>query len=187
MVLSIFFCMFFNISQEVVINTKVSLETSYGEIIIELYDDKAPVTVENFLKYVKEGFYDGIIFHRVINNFMIQSGGFLPELENKEPTYPSIINESNNSCISNLKGTISMARTSDPNSATSQFFINSVDNERLNWDKSGDGWGYCAFGKVIEGIDIVDSISRVKTHTVRNYNDVPIEDIIIIKAVVIEE
>lgn len=188
MILSMLFCMFLSINEteEVSINTIVSLETNYGEIIIELYDEKTPKTVENFVKYVTEGFYDGIIFHRVINNFMIQTGGFLPGLENKEPTYPSIINESTNSCIRNLKGTISMARTNDPNSATSQFFINSVDNHGLDWDKCSDGWGYCAFGKVTEGFDIVNSIQNVKTHSVGHYDDVPIEDIIIIKASVVE-
>lgn len=157
----------------------VEIVTEKGNIIIELYCSKAPVTVENFLKYAEDGFYDGLIFHRVVKGFVVQGGGFLPGLVHKEPTYDPIINEAANSKLSNSRGTVAMARTSDPNSATSQFFINTCDNDRLDWDKCADGYGYCVFGKVTEGMDIVDEIEKTRVKTVGQFENVPVEDIII--------
>lgn len=162
-------------------STKVVLETSLGKIILEIYENKAPETAKNFLKYVDEKFYDGTIFHRVIPNFVIQGGGFDKEMKEKN-TYPAIKNEADNG-LSNLRGTIAMARTSDPHSATSQFFINLVDNKNLDFkDKnSGRGWGYAVFGKVIEGMDVVDKIASVQTTTKGYYENVPKEPILILK------
>lgn len=143
-------------------NPKIKLETSYGNIILELYPEKAPLTVANFLEYVDSNFYSGTLFHRVIKNFMIQGGGYTKAYE-KKPTRGAIKNEANNG-LSNVRGTIAMARTSDPNSATSQFFINTVDNSRLDFQSAGDGgWGYCVFGKVIKGMQVVDDIASVPT------------------------
>lgn len=163
-------------------NTKVVLETSFGKIVLEIYEDKAPQTAKNFLKYVDEKFYDGTIFHRVIPNFVIQGGGFDKEMKEKE-TYPAIKNEADNG-LSNLRGTIAMARTNDPHSATSQFFINLVDNKNLDFkDKnSGRGWGYAVFGKVMEGMDVVDKIASVPTTTKGYYENVPKEPVLILKA-----
>lgn len=160
-------------------NPRVEFRTSFGEIELELFEDRAPVTVNNFLTYVNEGFYDGLIFHRVIDDFMIQGGGFYPGMVKKDSTHPPIINEAGEAKLDNKKGTIAMARTSDPDSATSQFFINLVDNQYLDWDESPDGHGYCVFGKVIKGMDIVEKIGDVKTHSVKGYGDVPAEDIFI--------
>ncbi|MBN1620754.1 peptidylprolyl isomerase [candidate division WOR-3 bacterium] len=157
----------------------IEIITDKGNIIIELYPDKAHVTVENFIRYVEEKFFDGLIFHRVVKGFVIQGGGFYPGLIHKEPIFDPIINEAANSQISNLRGTVAMARTSDPNSATSQFFINTCDNERLDWDKCADGHGYCVFGKVTEGMDIVDEIEHSRVKTVGQFQNVPVEDIII--------
>lgn len=141
---------------------RVRLDTSMGEIVLELYPDKAPKTVDNFLRYVKEGFYNGTIFHRVIRNFMIQGGGFTSTYERK-PTHDPIPNEAFNG-LKNDRGTIAMARTSMPHSATSQFFINTVNNDSLNFTgKSMRGWGYAVFGKVIKGMSVVDRIQRVAT------------------------
>ncbi|MFO1516481.1 MAG: peptidylprolyl isomerase [Lysobacterales bacterium] len=139
------------------------IKTSLGDITLELYPDKAPKTVENFLQYAREGFYDGTVFHRVIENFMIQGGGFTRELVQKRTRAP-VHNEANNG-LSNLRGTVAMARTSDPHSATAQFFINVVDNKRLDYvsDQNGLTWGYCVFGKVVEGLDTVDKIKAVPT------------------------
>ncbi|WP_339608391.1 MULTISPECIES: peptidylprolyl isomerase [unclassified Methylophaga] len=163
---------------------QVKLETSHGDIVIELNEDKAPVTVANFLNYVNEGFYDGTIFHRVIKNFMIQGGGFTQEFQQK-PTKSAIENEADNG-LSNKRGAVSMARTNDPHSATAQFFINTVDNGFLDFQgKVPSGWGYAVFGKVIEGMDVVDSIREVDTTMRGPHQDVPAEDIIIIKASVI--
>src|SRR4051812_25502023 len=134
-------------------NTQVVMETSQGTIKIELEDDKAPITVKNFLGYVDEGFYDGTIFHRVISNFMIQGGGFEPGMKQKT-TKGTIKNESTNG-LSNKRGTLAMARTSAPDSATAQFFINVTDNGGLDRSRSQDGVGYCVFGQVIEGMDVV--------------------------------
>ena len=159
-------------------NPKVVLDTSKGEIVIELFADKAPETVQNFLEYVDAKFYDGTIFHRVIPNFMIQGGGFSAGMNQKSTNDP-IENEADNG-LKNLRGTIAMARTSDPHSATGQFFINNVDNDFLNFkSKTPQGWGYAVFGKVVEGIEVVDAISAVKTKTEGMYQDVPAEAVVI--------
>lgn len=159
-------------------NPKVVLDTSRGEIVIELFADRAPQTVQNFLTYVDAGFYDGTIFHRVIPNFMIQGGGFTADMNQKSTNDP-IINEADNG-LKNQRGTIAMARTSDPHSATGQFFINSVDNDFLNFkSKTPQGWGYAVFGKVVEGIEVVDAISAVKTKTQGRYQDVPAEPVVV--------
>lgn len=164
------------------VNPKVVLHTSMGDITLELYADKAPKTVENFLQYVKDGFYDGTIFHRIINNFMVQGGGFTKDLRQK-PTRATIHNEANNG-LSNMNGTIAMARTSDPHSATAQFFINIVDNKRLDYvsDQNPSTWGYCVFGKVVEGMDIVEKIKAVPTGAQGPFSsDVPTTTIVIDK------
>ncbi len=140
---------------------KVTLDTTKGKIVIELYPEKAPKTVDNFLKYVKAGHYDGTIFHRVIAGFMIQGGGYDASGAEK-PTRPPIDNESNLG-LSNARGTIAMARTGDPNSATAQFFISVVDNSRLDYSSSPQRWGYTAFGQVVQGLDVVDAIAAVPT------------------------
>lgn len=156
----------------------IHLKTSHGTIIIELYPDKAPKSVDNFLEYVRERFYDGTIFHRVIDNFVIQGGGFEPGMHQK-PTRQPIQNEADNK-VRNVRGTLAMARTGDPNSATSQFFINISDNDFLNYSTSTpEGWGYCVFGKVIEGMHVVDRIKGVPTSTKIGFKDVPMTDIMI--------
>ena len=152
---------------------RVALETSHGTIVLELNPEKAPITVENFLDYVDRGWYDGTIFHRVIEDFMIQGGGFTSDLQRKI-TRPEIENESKNG-LSNARGTISMARTGDPHSATAQFFINHVDNDGL--DGAANSWGYAVFGKVVEGIDVVDSIAKVETAVKNGMGDVPVETV----------
>ena len=167
----------------------VKLETSMGDIVIELNRQAAPVTVQNFLGYVEAGFYDGTIFHRVIPGFMIQGGGFTEQLDRKKTRDP-IINEAKNG-LSNIRGTIAMARTNDPDSATSQFFINHVDNEVLNYIDDNQA-GYAVFGKVIEGMDVVDTIASIKTTTRNNkkgdsMENVPVEPIIIKSAKVVPE
>jgi cyclophilin family peptidyl-prolyl cis-trans isomerase len=160
------------------INPKVVLETSKGKIVLELYPDYAPETVKNFLNYVDAKYYDGKIFHRVIPNFMIQGGGFTPDMKRKATQAP-IKNEAD-SGLKNDRGTIAMARTGDPHSATAQFFINSVNNDILNHkSKTSQGWGYAAFGKVVAGMDTVDAISAVKTVTSGPYQDVPAEPVVI--------
>jgi cyclophilin family peptidyl-prolyl cis-trans isomerase len=159
-------------------NPKVVLDTSKGKIVLELYPEKAPETVKNFLNYVDQKFYDGTIFHRVIPKFMIQGGGFTADM-NRKPTEAPIKNEADQG-LGNDRGTIAMARTGDPHSATSQFFINTVDNNFLNHkSKTPQGWGYAAFGKVVEGMETVDAISAVKTTTRGPYRDVPVEPIVI--------
>ena len=159
-------------------NPVVVMETSMGKIRIELNQDKAPTTVKNFLSYVDDKFYDGTIFHRVIANFMIQGGGFTPGMKEKQTKDP-IKNESDNG-LSNERGSIAMARTNVPNSATSQFYINVKDNSRsLDKANAGDGVGYCVFGKVIEGMDVVDKIKAVKTTTKGGHGDVPVTDVVI--------
>ncbi len=158
-------------------NPVVVMETSEGTIKIELFEEKAPGTVKNFLKYVEDKHYDGTIFHRVIPTFMIQGGGFEPGLKEKKTRDP-IKNESNNG-LSNLKGTIAMARTPRPDSATSQFFINVKDNTSLDKAKAGDGVGYCVFGRVIEGLDVVDKIKAVETASSGQHDDVPKKDVVI--------
>ncbi len=162
-------------------NPKVVLETSKGKIVIELYLQKAPETVVNFLDYVDAKFYDGTIFHRVIPNFMIQGGGFTSDMKRKPGKGP-IKNEADRG-LKNDRGTIAMARTGDPHSATAQFFINSANNDFLDHkNKTQQGWGYAAFGKVIEGMKVVDAISAVKTTKRGGYRDAPVEPIVITTA-----
>jgi cyclophilin family peptidyl-prolyl cis-trans isomerase len=159
----------------------VSLHTSKGIIKIELYPDRAPITVSNFLHYVNEGFYDGLIFHRVIKGFMVQGGGFTPDMKEKTPLKKPIKNEAGNG-LKNMKGTISMARTMGVDSATAQFFINVVDNSFLDHrDETPRGFGYAVFGKVTKGMDVVDKIVASPTHTAGMHSDVPIEPIVIQK------
>ncbi len=161
----------------------VTLETNYGDITITLLKDKAPKTVDNFLQYVKEGFYDNTIFHRVIDGFMIQGGGFTADMEQK-PTNDPIENEANNG-VSNTRGTLAMARTNDPHSATTQFFINVKDNDFLNFSsESMNGWGYCVFAEVTDGMDVVDEIRKVRTGNSGFHQDVPVEPVIIEKATI---
>ncbi len=160
---------------------KVLLETSKGDITLELYPDKAPETVRNFLAYTESGFFDLTIFHRVIKGFMIQGGGFSEGLGRKDNGKP-IKNEAANG-LKNLRGTIAMARTPDPHSATSQFFINLVDNGFLDYKApTSDGFGYCVFGKVLSGMEVVDAIAGLATHTVNMYENVPVKDVFILKA-----
>ena len=164
-------------------NAIVKLKTNEGDITIELNTDKAPITVENFLKYTEEGFYDDTIFHRVIPNFMIQGGGFTADMGQKK-THPNIKNEADNG-LKNERGTIAMARTPNPDSASSQFFINLKNNDFLDFkDKSMQGWGYCVFGKVISGMEIVDKIATVKTGSKNGHQDVPTQTITIEKATI---
>lgn len=165
--------------------TQVIMHTSKGDILIELDAEKAPKTVENFLVYVREGFYDGTIFHRVINNFMIQGGGFEVGMKQK-PTHDPVENEANNG-LKNDTYTLAMARTADPHSATAQFFINVSDNDFLNFTApTSNGWGYAVFGRVIEGTEVVDMIKSVKTGNKGFHQDVPAEDVIIESAKVLE-
>ena len=162
----------------------VELHTNHGVIKLELDAAKAPKTVENFLNYVKKGHYDGTVFHRVINGFMIQGGGFEPGLKQK-PTDAPIDNEANNG-LKNDNYTVAMARTNDPHSATAQFFINVNDNDFLNHSSpTPQGWGYAVFGKVVEGQDVVDKIKAVKTGNAGFHQDVPTDDVVIEKAVVV--
>lgn len=166
-------------------NPRVRLDTGKGSILLELDPAAAPATVENFLSYAREGFYDGTVFHRVIKGFMIQGGGFTENLQQKSVRGP-IQNEADNG-LENRRGTIAMARTPDPHSATAQFFINTVDNAFLNFrDKSAQGWGYCVFGKVVEGMETVDAIAAVPTTTARIGRDVPVEPVIIQRVVIID-
>ncbi len=159
-------------------NPVVVMNTSKGTITIELFADKAPISVENFLRYTDNGYYDGLIFHRVIDGFMIQGGGFDPDMVQKS-TYDSIKNEAR-ADVPNRRGTLAMARTSVVDSATSQFFINLVDNNNLNhMDETPRGFGYAVFGQVIDGMDVVDAIAKVDTGMVRGYADVPNETVII--------
>lgn len=164
--------------------TQVLLKTNYGEIIIELYKDKAPKTVENFLKYVEKKFFNGLIFHRVISNFMIQGGGLKPDMTEPKTMDP-IKNEAANR-ISNTRGTIAMARTNAPHSATSQFFINVKDNKFLDYQGPGN-WGYAVFGKVTKGLEVVDKIKMVKTKTVGMHANVPEKPVVIEEAKVISD
>ena len=164
--------------------TKVMIETSMGNMVVELYDSRSPVTVKNFLGYVNAGFYNGLIFHRVIPNFMIQGGGFTPQMTQKPPLFPPIPNEARQSGIKNKRGTIAMARTSDPNSATSQFFINVADNYFLDPNPQNP-YGYAAFGMVIQGMEVADAISKVPTTKVGMHENVPIQPVIIKRIYVI--
>ena len=157
---------------------KVCLDTNYGQIIIELNPEKAPISTENFMTYVKDEFFNSTIFHRVIPNFMIQGGGFLEGMIQK-PTNDNIKNEADNG-LSNTRGSIAMARTPDPDSASSQFFINLKDNDFLNYTApTAQGWGYCVFAAVIEGMDVVDNIAQLQTSNQMGHGDVPVEPVII--------
>lgn len=159
-------------------NPMIKLTTSKGEITIEMYPDEAPATVQNFLSYVESGFFDGLIFHRVIEGFMIQGGGFTPDMQQKQSGDP-IQNEADNG-LKNETGTLAMARTGDPHSATAQFFINLENNDFLNHTgKNPQGWGYTVFGKVTEGLDVVKQIGSVSTGRSGPYSDVPVEPVII--------
>ncbi|QBG37423.1 peptidylprolyl isomerase [Litorilituus sediminis] len=161
----------------------ITLQTNLGDIKIELNFDKAPITAENFKQYVEEGFYNGTIFHRVIKGFMAQGGGFAPGLEEKA-TRESIKNEANNG-LSNKRGTIAMARTQEPHSASAQFFINLTDNNFLDFtSESLQGWGYCVFGEVVEGMEVVDKMTLIETGNMFGHGDVPKEEIIITAATV---
>jgi peptidyl-prolyl cis-trans isomerase B (cyclophilin B) len=163
----------------------VELHTNHGVIKIELDAEKAPKSVENFLNYVKAGHYDNTVFHRVIDGFMIQGGGFEPGMKQK-PTEAPITNEANNG-LKNVKGSLAMARTNDPHSATAQFFINVNDNDFLNHSSpTPQGWGYAVFGKVVEGLDVIDAIRKVKTGSKGFHQDVPVDDVIIEKAIIVE-
>ncbi|HWM93546.1 MAG TPA: peptidylprolyl isomerase [Thermoanaerobaculia bacterium] len=165
-------------------NPRVALETSKGKIVIEVYQDKAPKSAANFLQYVRSGFYDGVIFHRVIPDFMIQTGGFTPDMKQKA-TKGAIQNEADNG-LRNERGTLAMARLGEPHSATAQFFINLKDNRALDHTgKNQRGWGYAVFGKVVEGMDVVDAIATVRTATRDPHGDVPVEPILINKASVV--
>ena len=162
----------------------IKLTTNHGVITLELDSAKAPKTAANFLAYVAAGHYDGTIFHRVIDGFMIQGGGFTADMQQK-PTNAPIENEAGNG-LKNERGTVAMARTNDPHSATAQFFINVADNDFLNFRApSGNGWGYCVFGRVVDGMDVVDKIRKVKTGNKGFHQDVPTEDVVIEKAEVV--
>lgn len=162
-------------------NPTVELKTSQGDIVVEVFADKAPKSAENFVQYVKDGFYDGTVFHRVIKGFMVQGGGFEPGMKQKSTREP-ITNEANNG-LKNRHYTLAMARTSDPHSATAQFFINTADNGFLDHTApSAQGWGYAVFGRVIDGTDVVDAIEGVRTGRSGFHNDVPVEDVVIQRA-----
>ncbi len=162
-------------------NPMIILETSMGDITLEMYSEDAPATVKNFMDYVESGFFDGMIFHRVIKGFMIQGGGHMTDMSQK-PTGEPIVNEADNG-LRNDAGTIAMARTSDPHSATAQFFINLEDNDFLNHTgKDPRGWGYAVFGRVTDGLDVVKAIGNVDTGQVGSHSDVPSEQVIIEKA-----
>jgi len=164
---------------------RVTIETNLGSMTIALDAEKAPKTVENFLAYVREGFYDNTVFHRVIDGFMIQGGGFEPGLKQKAPRSP-IENEADNG-LKNDRYTLAMARTSDPHSASAQFFINVADNDFLNFTApTANGWGYAVFGAVVEGTETVEAIRAVKTGNRGFHQNVPTEDVIIVKAQIVE-
>ena len=164
--------------------SKVKIQTSMGDIVVELETEKAAVSAENFLQYVRDGFYDNTVFHRVINGFMVQGGGFEPGMKQKSVREP-IENEAGNG-LKNDAYTVAMARTSDPHSATAQFFFNVVNNNFLNFRAaSADGFGYCVFGKVVEGRDVVDKIKAVPTGNRGFHQDVPAEDVVIKKAEIV--
>jgi peptidyl-prolyl cis-trans isomerase B (cyclophilin B) len=166
--------------EKAVSSTQVVMETSKGVIVLELYPDKAPLTVKNFMDYVEAGFYNGTIFHRIIPGFMLQGGGFSRDMQ-KKPTLMPVRNEAHNG-LKNDRGTLAMARTQDPHSASSQFFINTVDNAFLNYkSQTTSGWGYAVFGKVIKGMEVVDAISKVETGIQGRFRDVPKTPVEIIK------
>lgn len=161
---------------------RVVLETSKGQIVMELDREKAPRTVANFLEHVEGGFYDSLTFHRVIPGFMIQAGGYTPNMSERRSPRPSVVNESDNQ-LKNVRGTVAMARLSDPHSAKTQFFINLVDNPNLDYNVGG-ALGYTVFGQVVQGMSVVDSIAQVPTHTVGPYENVPAEPVVIERAYV---
>ncbi|GFM52801.1 peptidylprolyl isomerase [Pseudomonas capsici] len=166
--------------------SKVKLTTNHGDIVLQLNAEKAPITVANFIEYVKAGHYSNTIFHRVIGNFMIQGGGFEPGMKEKKDKRPSIQNEANNG-LQNKKYSVAMARTMEPHSASAQFFINVADNSFLNHSApTVQGWGYAVFGEVIEGTEVVDKIKGVATTGKAGHQDVPSEDVIIEKAEIVE-
>ena len=164
--------------------TRAVMKTSMGEINLELYPDKAPASVENFVQYAKEGYYDGTIFHRVISSFMIQGGGFTPDMQ-KKPTREPIPNEAANG-LSNRRGTIAMARLPQPHSATSQFFINVQNNMNLDY-QGANNWGYAVSGRVTQGMVVVDDIRYVQTTTKQPFSDVPVEPVIIEQVTIVED
>ena len=166
--------------------TQVKLTTNFGDIVIELNEEKAPITAANFIEYVKKGHYENVVFHRVIKGFMIQGGGFEPGMKEKKDKRPSIKNEADNG-LKNEKYTLAMARTMDPHSASAQFFINATNNSFLNHTaKTAQGWGYAVFGKVVAGTEVVDKIEGVATTSKAGHQDVPADDVIIEKAEIIE-
>ena len=170
-------------SAEMTNNTSIKIITNVGDIQIELFNDKSPITAGNFIKYIEAGYFSGTIFHRVIKDFMIQGGGF-DESMNQKNTFEPIQNEANNG-LSNKRGTIAMARTNDPHSASAQFFINLKDNTFLDFSsETVQGWGYCVFGQVIEGMNVVDKIAESKTSSYGPHQDVPTEQIIIDQIVI---
>jgi len=176
---------FHSILSYAVTSSRVELDTSRGAIVLELYNDKAPRSVANFLNYVKSGFYKGFIFHRVEKNFVIQSGAYDKDLVEYETNGP-IRNEATNG-LRNLRGTIAMARFSDPNSADSQFFINLSDNPALDFKmRTPSGYGYCVFGHVVQGMDVVDAIGNVETHAVKGFEHLPVQPVIIKEAKILE-
>ncbi len=161
----------------------IKLTTNYGDILIELDTENAPKTCANFEQYVRDGHYDGTLFHRVIKGFMIQGGGMTPDM-NAKPTRPPVENEAKNE-LKNLEGTVAMARTTDPHSATSQFFINIAKNDFLDYPGQ-DGWGYCVFGSVVDSTETIDAIKAVNTGNRNGHQDVPVEDVIIEKAEIVD-
>jgi peptidyl-prolyl cis-trans isomerase B (cyclophilin B) len=176
----------FAFGQEAGKNPQVVLRTSAGDITLELYPDKAPISVENFIGYVKDKHYNNTIFHRVIDGFMVQGGGMTSDFKEKQTLSPINIEADNG--LKNTRGSVAMARTSDPNSATAQFFINVVDNSFLDFkNPTPSGWGYTVFGKVIQGMDVVDKIAKVKTGNYGMHRDVPLEPIVIFNAQVVGE
>lgn len=182
---ALFFCLATLLTATLQAAPQVELVTSEGRIVVELDAEKAPKSVENFLVYTMDGFYNGTVFHRVIKNFMVQGGGFDEKISPKKPTHPSIQNEAKNG-LKNARGTLAMARTSDPHSASAQFFINHRTNTFLDYPGQ-DGWGYAVFGKVIEGMDVVDKIAGAATGTVKGMSDVPLKNIVIQSAKIISE
>jgi peptidyl-prolyl cis-trans isomerase B (cyclophilin B) len=184
----LFICLLGFAAQANAYDGDVLFETNFGDIVIDLNYDAAPITVDNFKGYVNDGFYKDLVFHRVIDDFMIQAGAFDADLNKHEPTRDPIVNESYNG-LSNLQYTVAMARTSQPDSATSQFYINTADNLFLDYHYNNDPCyvGYCVFGEVVSGMEVVDAIAQVSTHSTNGMNDVPEEPVIIEKATVIPE
>lgn len=178
-VITLLICLFFGQNAAAADNPQAVINTSMGPVQLELFAEEAPVTVENFINYANSGFYDGTIFHRVISHFMIQGGGFTPDMQ-KKPTGEPIQNEAGNG-LSNTRGTVAMARTNQPHSATAQFFINVQDNTNLDYtgENSPRGWGYAVFGRVTSGMEVVDEIRLVETTVKPPYRDVPVEPVLI--------